>query len=186
MGLLKWGTGCHNVNMSENQNMLEFIHQRHQPPTKLERPRELVVACPSMRSGVNLSRIVRAAGCCGVEKMIACGNVNIDEKIARDAMQQVKIEVRRTLLPALKKLKLAGYQLVGLEQTSNSENIHTFPFTRRTVLVIGHERLGLSEEILAVLDRTVEIPVYGKPASYNAATAASMALYEYCRQFPQG
>ena len=28
----------------------------------LDRPRELIVACPPMRSNVNLSRIVRAAG----------------------------------------------------------------------------------------------------------------------------
>jgi tRNA G18 (ribose-2'-O)-methylase SpoU len=40
--------------------------------------------------------------------------------------------------------------------------------------------------VLRVLDRVVEIPVYGMPYSHNAATAAAMALYEYCRQYPQG
>jgi tRNA G18 (ribose-2'-O)-methylase SpoU len=29
----------------------------------------------------------------------------------------------------------------------------------------------------------VEIPVYGLPYSFNAATATSMAIYEYCRQY---
>jgi tRNA G18 (ribose-2'-O)-methylase SpoU len=77
----------------------------------------------------------------------------------------------------------AGYRLVGLEQTTNSYNIHTYTFERRTLLVIGNERLGLSEDVLAELDDVVEIPVYGLPYSFNAATAAAMALYEYCRQF---
>ena len=27
---------------------------------------------------------------------------------------------------------------------------------------------------------------WGLPYSYNVATAASLALYEYCRQFPSG
>jgi len=54
------------------------------------------------------------------------------------------------------------------------------------VLVVGNERLGIEEEVLRMLDRTVEIPVYGRPYAHNAATAAAMALYEYCRQYPQG
>ena len=48
---------------------------------------------------------------------------------------------------------------------------------------MGNERLGIAEDVLAVLDDIVEIPVYGLPHSFNAATATSMAIYEYCRQF---
>ena len=166
--------------------MTEFIHQRHKPPTELKRPRELIVACPEMRSSVNFSRIVRVAGCSGVERMVVCGNVKIDAKIARDAAKQVEIVRRRSLPHVLKNFSDDGYQLVGLEQTTNSINIHDFQFKRRTVLVVGHERTGLKDEVLRVLDYVVEIPVWGLPYSYNAATAATMALYEYCRQFPRG
>lgn len=96
------------------------------------------------------------------------------------------LEVHRSLEPVLKKLKAANHALVGLEQTTRSVNLHTYRFARRTALVIGNERLGLSDETLRQLDSVVEIPVYGLPHSYNVATAAAMALYEYCRQFPQG
>ena len=37
-----------------------------------------------------------------------------------------------------------------------------------------------------LLDDVVEIPVYGLPYSYNVVTAATMAMYEYCRQYPKG
>ena len=117
--------------------------------------------------------------------MIVCGNAKIDPTIARDALQQIQIERRRSLAPALEKLRAEeGYQLVGLEQATHSQNLHHFRFERRTALVVGHERLGLTEEVLALLDHVVEIPVYGTPYSYNVATATAMALYEYCRQFP--
>jgi tRNA G18 (ribose-2'-O)-methylase SpoU len=139
-----------------------------------------------MRSNVNLSRIVRVAGCCGVERVVACGNIKPDPKITRDAIGQVTIDFRRTLSPAVKTLKSQGYRLVGLEQADNSQNLHCFSFPRRCVLVIGHERLGLAEELLELMDDVVEIPVYGMPFSYNAATAATMAMYEYCRQYPEG
>ena len=165
--------------------MSDFTHQRHKPPTELARPRELIVACSPLRSNVNLSRIVRVAGCCGVKKMIVCGNPKIDPKIARDATQGIEISVHRSLPAVLKKLQADDYRLVGLEQATNSENLHTFSFQRRTVLIVGHERQGLDEEVLKMLDHVIEIPVFGQPNSYNVATATTMALYEFCRQFPQ-
>ncbi len=166
--------------------MNEIVQVRHKPLTPLERPRELIVACPPMRSNVNLSRIVRAASCCGVRRLISCGSGRLDKEITREIGDSIQIDVHRTLLPVLKKLRAEGYQLVGLEQTSTSELLYTFPFQRKTVLVIGNERLGIEDEVLRVLDHTVEIPVYGLPYSHNAATATAMALYEYCRQFPAG
>ena len=98
----------------------------------------------------------------------------------------VPLEIHRSLGPILKKLKATDHVLVGLEQTTGSVNLHDYRFERRAALVIGNERLGLSEETLRHLDSVVEIPVYGLPHSYNVATAAAMALYEYCRQFPYG
>ena len=166
--------------------MSDFVHQRHKFPTELDQPRELIVACVPMRSNVNISQIARTASACAVEKMIICGAASLTPKIARDATSALSISTHRSLGPVLKKLKQDGYRIVGVEQTSNSQNIHHFAFKRRTVLVIGNERLGINDEILTQLDDVVEIPVWGLPHSYNAASAANMALYEYCRQFPEG
>lgn len=166
--------------------MGEFVHERHKFPTKLEQPRELIVACAPMRSNVNISQIARTASACAVKKMIICGNASLISKIARDATSALSVSTHRSLKPVLKKLKQEGYHIVGIEQTSNSKNIHHFVFKRRMVLVIGNERLGISDEILEQLDDVIEIPVWGLPHSYNAASAANMALYEYCRQFPEG
>jgi tRNA G18 (ribose-2'-O)-methylase SpoU len=163
---------------------VSFEQVRHRPPAPLTAPRQLVVACVPMRSNVNLSTIMRTAGCCGVERMIVCGNARIDRTIARDGADSVALEVRSSLPPVLRKLRDDGYRLVGLEQTTNSKNLHTYAFAERTALVIGNERLGIGPAELALLDDCVEIPVWGLPYSYNVATATAMALYEYCRQFP--
>ena len=169
-----------------------FIQVRHKPPTPLDQPRELIVACAPMRSNVNLSRVVRTAGCCGVATVIACGNAKVIDKIARDAAEDeagehaVEVRIHRTLVHPLKELKLAGYRLVGLEQTTNAISLHEYAFARKSVLVVGNERHGLTDDLLQLLDDVVEIPVYGKPYAYNAATAASIALYEFCRQYPRG
>ena len=166
--------------------MSDFVQQRHKPPVELSRPRELIVACPPMRSNVNLSRIVRAAACCGLRRMICCGTAKVIDKIARETGDSIRIETHRTLPPVLEKLRQEDFQLVGLEQTADAQSLLEFPFQRKTVLVVGNERLGIADEVLRLLDVAVEIPVYGLPYSHNAATAAAMALYEYCRQYPKG
>ena len=166
--------------------MTEFIHQRHKVPTSLEHDRELIVALSPMRSNVNLSRIVRAAGCCGVRQVVACGSARVDSKIARDGAEQVQVRVHRSLPPVLAKLHADGYRLVGLEQASHSQCLYDYSFPRRCVLVVGHEREGLARGLLRLMEDIVEIPTYGLPHSHNAATAAAIAMYEYCRQYPTG
>jgi tRNA G18 (ribose-2'-O)-methylase SpoU len=164
----------------------DFAHQRHKPPSALARPRELVIVCAPMRSNVNLSRLARAAGCCGIERIVCAGPAKLDRTIARDGADTVRIESHRTLPPVLESLRDNGFRLVGLEQTTNAQNLHQYQFVRRTALVIGNERTGLADDILKMLDDVVEIPVWGLPYSHNVATAGAMALYEYCRQFPNG
>ncbi len=60
-------------------------HVRHQRPTPLTQARALIVAVPEMQSHVNLARIVRAAGCCGIRRIMAAGRGRIDPAIARAA-----------------------------------------------------------------------------------------------------
>lgn len=129
---------------------------------------------------------MRTAGCCGVEEVIATGNAKLSSRIARDAPTQVTLSVRNSLPPVLKKLKADGYCLVGLEQTTHSVCLPEYAFERKTVLVVGSEREGVPPDCLALLDAVVEISVWGMPYSHNVATATSLALYEYCRQFPNG
>ena len=166
--------------------MTEFVHQRHKPPTPLARSRELVIACAPLRSNINLSHIVRAAGCCGVAKVVCCGAAQLVGKIARDGADSVELDAHRTLPPVLKQLKADGFRLVGLEQATGSIPLYDYAFSRRTALVVGNERLGLTDDLLTMMNDVVEIPVYGLPFSHNVATAVAMTLYEYCRQYPLG
>jgi tRNA G18 (ribose-2'-O)-methylase SpoU len=159
-----------------------FEHQRHKPPTPLESERELVIVCPVLRSRVNLSRIVRAAGCFGVRRIIAARPFSVDREIARASLDYVEIESRGALIPVLEKLRQDGFHLAGLEQATGSQSLFEYRFHRRTALLLGHERDGIPPEELALLDDVAEIPVFGQPPSHNVAAAATIAIYEYCRQ----
>jgi tRNA G18 (ribose-2'-O)-methylase SpoU len=164
----------------------QFAHIRHKPPEVLAAPRDLVVACATMRSHVNLSHIVRTCGCFGITRVVACGAAGLHGRIARDGAESVVLDVHRSLPPVLDRLRGEGFQLVGLEQATGSERLCDFRFVPRTVLVVGNERTGLEADVLSRLDRVAEIPMAGLPHSLNAATSAAIAIYEYCRQHPGG
>jgi RNA methyltransferase, TrmH family len=54
------------------------------------------------------------------------------------------------------------------------------PLTTEATIVVGAERAGLPDDVLAACDRTCHIPIAGE--SLNAAMAATIALYEATRQ----
>lgn len=97
------------------------------------------------------------------------------------------VSLHRTLLPVLQKLKREqGYSIVGLEQTSTSSSSYDFKWPHKTVLVVGNESSGISQDILDFCDYTVEIPLYGLPFSLNVSHALAISLSSYCQQYPSG
>lgn len=51
------------------------------------------------------------------------------------------------------------------------------PARERTIVLLGHERHGVPEEVVGLADACVEIPMLGVGASLNVAVAGSLVLY---------
>ena len=169
------------------RSMDDFIHERHKPltrPRAAARAGRRLCAAAQQRQPLAHRAAGQLLGC--AKRVIACGTAKVIGKIARDGADTIEIEVHRTLPPVLKELRHQGYQLVGLEQTTRLAESARVSFERHTALVVGNERAGITDDILALLDQRGRDSGVWLPYSYNVATATTMALYEYCRQFPTG
>jgi tRNA (guanosine-2'-O-)-methyltransferase len=62
-----------------------------------------------------------------------------------------------------------------------ADPIGDLDLTRRTALVFGNEREGVSAEMLAVCDGRMVIPMAGFTQSFNISVAAAIALYHVHR-----
>jgi 23S rRNA (uridine2479-2'-O)-methyltransferase len=71
--------------------------------------------------------------------------------------------------------------LVGADESADVDAADA-DLTGPTLLVIGNETVGLSAAWRDACDRMVRIPMTGAASSLNAATAASILLYEAARQ----
>lgn len=77
-------------------------------------------------------------------------------------------------------LRGSGLRLLGAALRDDTVDARAADYTR-AVLAIGSEGRGLSEEVLALCDETVRIPMSPRCESLNAAVAASVLLWEAYR-----
>lgn len=76
----------------------------------------------------------------------------------------------------LARLKERGFRVLATSLES-SNSIRQVDF-RKTIIVIGNESLGVSDDLYDLADQRIKIEMLGKSESLNAAVAASIIMYE--------
>ena len=82
----------------------------------------------------------------------------------------------------LRKIVPEGKKNVAIETADNATCIYDTPLPEDVAFIVGSERNGLSEDLLAQCDMVVYIPVPGPTRSLNVSHAAAVALFEWQRQ----
>ena len=82
----------------------------------------------------------------------------------------------------LRKIVPEGKKIVAIETADNATCIYDTPIPEDVAFIVGSERNGLSEDLLAQCDMVVYIPVPGPTRSLNVSHAAAVALFEWLRQ----
>jgi tRNA (guanosine-2'-O-)-methyltransferase len=76
------------------------------------------------------------------------------------------------------KQRVDGKRIVAVELAEGATSLPRLtPAREPTVLLLGHERNGVPDEVLAEVDECVEIPMVGWGASLNVAVAGSLVAY---------
>ena len=71
----------------------------------------------------------------------------------------------------------AGYRIACTHLSADAVPIGRLDFTQPTALVLGNEKEGVSDALLAEADQNVLLPIDGFIQSYNVSVAAALALY---------
>ena len=82
----------------------------------------------------------------------------------------------------LQRCRMDGYVVVGLEQTSTSQCITKTQLPEKMVLLLGKEKEGIPVDLLAEVDRLIEIPQLGVCRSLNVHVSGALLIWEYTRQ----
>ncbi|MDF2044903.1 TrmH family RNA methyltransferase [Microbacterium sp. Kw_RZR3] len=77
----------------------------------------------------------------------------------------------------------AGLPVIAIDNVDGSVPVDRADLPEACVLLFGQEGPGLSAEALAAASAVVEITQYGSTRSINAASAAAVVMYEWCRRW---
>ena len=141
--------------------------------TNIEDPRNLG-AC--IRSGLALGvdiLLIPSKGMCGITPTVS--------RASAGALEKLRICRPDSLEATIGELKLAGYQILGLDAVTDT-SLADFPFGERIVLAVGGEDVGLPPFIRKQCSAVLRIPMKPDAHSYNASVALSLGLYEFARK----
>ncbi|WP_027365530.1 TrmH family RNA methyltransferase [Desulfotruncus alcoholivorax] len=148
--------------------------------------KDLLVMVDGVQDPGNLGTIIRSADAAGADCVfILKGTVDpYNPKTLRSTMGSifhiplVSVEDREDFLTSL---HAGGWNLVVGDPVA-SKLLCNADLTRNTVLVIGNEASGVSEDLQRDASDLVKIPMPGRAESLNAGVAAGIMLYETVRQ----
>jgi len=145
----------------------------------------VVVVLDNIRSMHNVGAAFRSADAFVMEKIVLCGitpqpphrEIN---KSAIGATESVDWEYKKEIKNALEDLKNEGYQIVAIEQTTESISLNKFDIKKgKYAVILGNEVEGVSEEALPFCDFFIEIPQSGTKHSLNVSVCAGIVMWEF-------
>lgn len=141
-----------------------------------------------VRSAHNVGSLFRTADGVGVAKIFLTGYTGapIDRfgrkdtkvsKVSLGAEDTVPWE-KRDIAELVAELKKQTVKVVALEQSPNAVPLDAYVPTGDVALVVGNEVGGVPDDVLALCDAVVEIPMRGSKESFNVSVATGIALYK--------
>ncbi len=151
-------------------------------------PRTLV-ALDQVEDPQNLGAIARVADAAGASGLLLTDRHSppLSPAVARasaGAIEWLATARVTNLIRALNQLKSQGFWIFGAEVDA-PDSLFELPervVQGERVVVLGAEGRGLRPGVLAVVDHRVRIPLAGRVASLNVASAAAVVLFELARR----
>lgn len=164
--------------------LVKQYHYRLEDLIQKENPHLLILE--NLQDPGNLGTIMRTAEGAGADGVIL-SRTSVDlynPKTIRSTMGSIYrmpflyVDEISKILPVLKEREIRTYaaHLRG-KHCYDEEDYHG-----GTAFLIGNEGNGLTKELSDQADTWIRIPMHGKLESLNAAVAASILMYEVCRQ----
>lgn len=146
---------------------------------------ELVMVLDRLQDPGNMGTIIRTAAAAGVN-IIYYTRGSVDPYSPKVMRSTAGLIFHMPVIPLdvpslkLKELKQEGLKIIAASR--EGQNLWQADFGAKTVIIIGNEAGGISENLLELADLKVAVPIEESVESLNAATAAAIITYEIIRR----
>lgn len=154
----------------------------------MEKSNKAVVILHNIRSVHNVGSVFRTSDAMGVSKIYLTGYTPtpLDRfgrerkdvaKSALGAQKSVEWEYVKSASAVVEKLKKEKFEIVAVEQSSQSIDYKKFITKQNVAFLFGNEVRGVSKSLLKKCDKIIEIPMRGKKESLNVSVSAGIVLF---------
>lgn len=167
----------------------QLVKNKPSPSEFKRKPRNpIYVVLENIRSLYNVGAIFRTSDAVLIKKLYLCGITGYPprKEISKTALGTTKFtpwEHQKDATKVICNLKKKKVQIIALEQTNKSIEYTKAKYQFPLCFVLGHEREGISEEVLNLCDFSIHIPMLGMANSLNVATAYGVVVFEILRRY---
>jgi len=164
----------------KRQQRIEDILSRKQPT--------LEVMLDNVSNSQNISAIIRSCDGVGVLNLYYSTPEDLDLRIHKTITQGTHRWINRERIDAhekiafLKAKQKEKFQVIVTHLAQDSISFSKVDYTKPTILVMGNEKDGVSQEVIDLADEVIIIPMRGMAQSLNVSVATALILYEASRQ----
>jgi len=146
------------------------------------------VIAENIRSLYNVGSLFRTSDGAGVEHLYLTGYTGYPprkeiDKTALGSVESVPWSHCPDTAGSILNLRAQGYQIVTLEHTDRSVPYTEAPYRFPLCLVLGNEVSGITDNIVAKSDLSVEIPMFGIKQSLNVSVAYGIIVYHLVQEY---
>lgn len=143
-----------------------------------------ILMLDAITSTENIGSIARSAAALGVNSYLVPSNAPHPYgrralRVSMGHVSKLKVSIYEDIKETISQLKELGYRVYGAEVTSDSTPLSKVKVSKKWVLLMGHEGLGLKDDIIQLCDEVVSIEMAVDVRSLNVAVASSIMMYQF-------
>ncbi len=146
----------------------------------------LVIILDNIRSGHNVGAVFRTSDAFRIEQVCLCETTSTPPhpeiyKTALGAEDSLNWEKYENTVQCINTWKEKGYEVFGIEQTTNSIPLDTFEVekNKKYAIVLGNEVEGVQLSALEACNGVIEIPQEGTKHSLNISVACGIVMWHF-------
>jgi TrmH family RNA methyltransferase len=149
----------------------------------------LVAVCADVRDPGNAGTVIRCADAAGAAAVVLTGS-SVDPyngkavRASVGSLFHLGLAIEPDTAAVVAELRGRGFQVLaadGAGETDLDDAVDEGVLDRPTAWLFGNEAWGLPDDVAALADQRVRIPIHGRAESLNLATAAAVCLYASAR-----
>jgi len=144
------------------------------------RTRTFTLVLDRLEDSFNMAAVLRTCEGMGLQEVHVVINPDApfvpNSRVAQGCDKWLDVHLYRDFASCRTALKARGFQLLASAVTPGAKSLYSLRFDAPMALVLGNERYGVSEDVLASVDGTFWIPMRGFSQSFNISAAASACV----------